>query len=69
MDYAELSAVFKPIWSQLDHHYLTEIPGLENPTSENLALWIWRKLKPKLPLLNEVMVAETCQSRCVYRGE
>jgi 6-pyruvoyltetrahydropterin/6-carboxytetrahydropterin synthase len=33
-----------------------------------LAIWIWKKLKPKLPLLTEVVVAETCQSRCVYRG-
>jgi len=68
MDYADLSAAFKPLWEKLDHYYLNEIPGLENPTSEMLAIWIWKKLKPKLPLLNEVVVAETCQSRCVYRG-
>jgi 6-pyruvoyltetrahydropterin/6-carboxytetrahydropterin synthase len=52
----------------LDHHYLNEIPGLENPTSENVALWVWDNLKPKLPLLTEVVVAETCNARCVYRG-
>ena len=69
MDYAEISAVFKPIWEKLDHHYLNEIPGLENPTSEVLAVWIWKKLKPKLPQLSEVVVAETCTARCVYRGE
>lgn len=69
MDYAELSAAFKPIWEKLDHHYLNEIPGLENPTSEVLAVWIWKRLKPRLPLLREVVVAETCLSRCVYRGE
>lgn len=68
MDYADISAAFKPIWNRLDHFYLNEIPGLENPTSEVLAVWIWRKLKPKLPLLSEVVVAETCQSRCVFRG-
>ncbi len=68
MDYADLSAAFKPIWEKLDHYYLNEIRGLENPTSEMLAIWIWKKLKPKLPLLTEVVVAETCQSRCVYRG-
>ena len=62
MDYAEISTAFKPIWEKLDHHYLNEIPGLKNPTSEVLAIWIWRKLKPKLPLLTEVVVAETCQS-------
>lgn len=69
MDYADISAAFKPIWNRLDHYYLNEIPGLENPTSENLAWWIWRRLKPALPALSEVVVAETCQSRCVYRGK
>ena len=66
MDYADISAAFKPVWDRLDHRYLNEIPGLENPTSENIAVWIWRKLKPKLPLLT--VVAETCTARCVYRG-
>jgi len=69
MDYAGISAVFKPIWEKLYHHYLNEIPGLKNPTSENIAVWIWQRLKPKLPQLTEVVVAETCTARCVYRGE
>jgi 6-pyruvoyltetrahydropterin/6-carboxytetrahydropterin synthase len=68
MDYGGISDAFKPIWRRLDHHYLNEIPGLENPTSENLAGWIWKRLKPRLPLLTEIVVAETCLSRCVYRG-
>jgi 6-pyruvoyltetrahydropterin/6-carboxytetrahydropterin synthase len=68
MDYADIKAAFKPFWEMLDHHYLNEIPGLENPTSENVALWVWDNLKPKLPLLTEVVVAETCNARCVYRG-
>ena len=50
MDYADITAAFKPIWEKIDHHYLNEIPGLENPTSEEIAVWIWKKLKPKLPL-------------------
>jgi len=69
MDYADISAAFQPIWEELDHRYLNEIPGLENPTSENLAVWIWQKLKPQLPMLIEVAVAETCTARCVYRGQ
>ncbi|RME95893.1 MAG: 6-carboxytetrahydropterin synthase QueD [Verrucomicrobia bacterium] len=69
MDYADISRAFRPLWEQLDHRYLNEIPGLENPTSENLALWIWQRLKPVLPQLSEVVVAETCTARCVYRGE
>jgi 6-pyruvoyltetrahydropterin/6-carboxytetrahydropterin synthase len=68
MDYAEIKEAFKPLWEQLDHRYLNEVPGLQNPTSENIAVWIWRRLKPKLPLLVEVVVAETCTARCVYRG-
>ncbi len=69
MDYADLSAAFKPLLAQLDHYYLNEIPGLENPTSENIAIWIWSRLKPSLPLLSEVAICETCTARCVYRGE
>jgi len=68
MDYADLKAAFQPIHDRLDHHYLNEIPGLENPTSERLAVWIWNELKPRLPLLCELVIAETCTSQCVYRG-
>jgi 6-pyruvoyltetrahydropterin/6-carboxytetrahydropterin synthase len=69
MDYADITAAFKPVWERLDHRYLNEIPGLKNPTSEEIAVWIWKRLKPKLPLLVEVVVAETCTARAVYRGE
>ncbi len=68
MDYAEITRAFKPIWKKLDHHYLNEIPGLENPTSECVAVWIWKRLKRKLALLTEVVVAETCNAQCRYRG-
>ena len=68
MDYADLTEAFKPLWERLDHRYLNEIAGLENPTSEQIARWIWERLNPNLPLLTEVVVAETCMSRCVYRG-
>jgi len=68
MDYAAITAAFKPVWKKLDHRYLNRVPGLANPTSEAIAVWIWKRLKPKLPLLTEVAVAETCTARCVYRG-
>ena len=68
MDFAEIKAAFAPLYAQLDHHYLNDIPGLENPTSERLAIWIWERLKPALPLLDEVVVHETCTSGCRYRG-
>ncbi len=69
MDFAELKTHFGPIYDQLDHHYLNDIPGLENPTSENIARWIWHKLKPQLPELSAVELRETCTSGCIYRGD
>ncbi|MGH8398993.1 MAG: 6-carboxytetrahydropterin synthase QueD [Gammaproteobacteria bacterium] len=69
MDFADLKAAFTPVFELLDHRYLNEIPGLENPTSENLARWIWQKLKLYLPQLSKVVIAETCTSGCVYRGD
>ena len=69
MDFADLKAVWRPLDEALDHRYLNEIPGLENPTSEVLARWIWQKLAPVLPGLSEVVVRETCTSGCRYRGE
>ncbi len=69
MDYADITKAFRPIWEKLDHRHLNDIAGLENPTSEEIAVWIWKKLKPKLPMLREVVVAETCTARAVYRGE
>jgi len=68
MDFGDLKAAFKPILSQLDHYYLNDIPGLENPTSENVCQWIWDKLKPTLPELSGVEIRETCTSGCLYRG-
>lgn len=69
MDFSEIKRIFQPIYDRLDHHYLNDIPGLENPTSENLAIWIWGRLKPQLPALSEIVVHETCTSGCRYRGE
>jgi len=69
MDFGDIKKVFKPILEELDHYYLNDIEGLENPTSENVARWIWRRLKPSLPTLSAVGIRETCTSGCVYRGE
>jgi len=69
MDFAEIKRVVKPLQDRLDHYYLNEIEGLENPTSENLARWIWKRLKPDLPQLSQIVVRETCTSGCIYRGE
>jgi 6-pyruvoyltetrahydropterin/6-carboxytetrahydropterin synthase len=67
-DFAVLDALWAPVYERLDHRYLNEVPGLENPTSEVLARWIWDELKPKLPLLTQVTLFETCDARCHYTG-
>ena len=69
MDFADLSTAFEPLFEALDHHCLNDVEGLENPTSENLAAWIWARLKPRIPLLSRVVVRETCTSGCDYRGK
>jgi 6-pyruvoyltetrahydropterin/6-carboxytetrahydropterin synthase len=68
LDFAEIKQVFEPLFEQLDHHYLNEVEGLDNPTAENLARWIWAGLKPRLPFLAQITVAETCTARCIFRG-
>jgi 6-pyruvoyltetrahydropterin/6-carboxytetrahydropterin synthase len=68
MDFAEIKRIFEPLYDQLDHRYLNEIEGLDNPTSENMARWIWDRLKPDLPLLTKVVIHETCTSGCSYTG-
>ena len=68
MDFQAIKDAFAPLHDQLDHRYLNEVDGLGNPTSENLAMWIWSRLAGALPLA-EIMVRETCTSGCVYRGE
>jgi 6-pyruvoyltetrahydropterin/6-carboxytetrahydropterin synthase len=68
MDFADMKAAFAPVFERIDHRYLNEVTGLENPTSENLARWVWDELKPRLPLLDHVIVHETCTSACRYNG-
>jgi 6-pyruvoyltetrahydropterin/6-carboxytetrahydropterin synthase len=69
MDFSDVKAAFQPLYDQLDHHYLNDIEGLENPTSERLSIWVWDRLKPVLPLLSEIVVHETCTSGCRYQGK
>lgn len=68
IDYGDIKAVVDPIVRRLDHYYLNEIEGLANPTSEMIAVWLWDRIKPVLPLLAEIVVYETCTSACHYRG-
>jgi 6-pyruvoyltetrahydropterin/6-carboxytetrahydropterin synthase len=68
-DHARISDAMKPLVEQLDHAYLNEIPGLENPTIEQMAAWFWKKLAPHCPGLCEIVIHETPVARCTYRGE
>ena len=69
MDFADIKTAFEPILRQVDHRYLNDIEGLENPTCEVLAVWIWERLKPKLPILSRVEIREAFTSGCVYEGD
>ena len=69
MDFADVKRAFQPLFDQLDHHCLNDIDGLENPTSENLARWIWQRLQPALPGLDRIVVQETCTAGCSYSGD
>lgn len=69
VDFGDISRIVKPLLDDyLDHNYLNEVPGLENPSSEAIAMWLWARIKPHLPQLCEIVVHETCTSRCIYRG-
>jgi 6-pyruvoyltetrahydropterin/6-carboxytetrahydropterin synthase len=68
VDYADIKRAFSPLQDQLDHHFLNEIEGLENPTSENIVRWVWERLKPTLPHLTRLVLRETCTVGCVYKG-
>lgn len=68
IDYGDLKQVIKPVIEQLDHHLLNDIPGLENPTSENLAIWLWNKIKPLVVGLKKIELKETPNSGVIYEG-
>ena len=69
VDFADIRAAVDPVLEQLDHNYLNDIDGLANPTSENIARWIWSRLKPALPMMDRVVVKESPSSGAVYKGE
>lgn len=68
IDFAEIKSAFKPVEEAIDHRFLNDVAGLENPTSEHLARWIWDHVSPALPMLSKVVVRETCTTGCVYEG-
>ena len=69
IDFDDIDKIVAPLVDEhLDHQYLNDIATLENPTVENLAIWVWDKLKPDLPLLNSVEVSETRNNAAIYEG-
>ncbi|MGE3974260.1 MAG: 6-carboxytetrahydropterin synthase QueD [Bdellovibrionales bacterium] len=66
IDYGDIKDITKPIVDELDHTYLNEIQGLDNPSSEVLARWFYDRLKPKLSSLHQIQISETCTSECTY---
>jgi 6-pyruvoyltetrahydropterin/6-carboxytetrahydropterin synthase len=69
VDFADIKDAFQPYYDRLDHHYLNDIEGLENPTSEGLARWIYDKLRARLSGVCRVELFETCTAGAVYSGE
>ncbi|MDD5367394.1 MAG: 6-carboxytetrahydropterin synthase QueD [Gallionellaceae bacterium] len=69
LDFADVEKAWAPIRAALDHRYLNDVPGLDNPTSERMAMWLWDRLKPALPGLSQIVIQETASSGCIYRGE
>jgi 6-pyruvoyltetrahydropterin/6-carboxytetrahydropterin synthase len=67
-DFADVKAIVKPIVDRLDHQCLNDIEGLENPTCENIAIWIWDQIKPHLDYLSRIELHETPTSGVVYSG-
>ncbi len=68
-DFGEIKRLCIPVIDELDHKYLNDIPGLSNPTSENIARWVWNRLKPVIPELSMVEIKETTSTGCRYWGQ
>ena len=68
-DFGDIKEAFRPLEAMLDHRLLNDVPGLDNPTSEHLARWLWDRLILDLPELVTIRVSETAHSGVVYRGE
>jgi len=69
VDYREIYRVVKPLIDQLDHKHLNDVAGIEKPTTEIIAKWLWDRIAPVLPILNKISISETPFTRCEYRGQ
>jgi 6-pyruvoyltetrahydropterin/6-carboxytetrahydropterin synthase len=69
VDFADIDRAFEPLFAQLDHNYLNEVPGLDNPTSEVLARWVLERVRLPSGRLHAVSIAENCSSRCIVYAD
>lgn len=68
VDFFDIEEVFGRLLARLDHRCLNEVDGLETPTAENIAIWIWDRTRPELPQLSSVRVYETADCWAEYNG-
>ena len=68
IDFGVIDDAWQELFLRFDHHNLNEVPGLDNSTCENIAIYIWQALRPQIPVLSAVTVWETYDSKCTYRG-
>ena len=68
-DFQDIDDAFSPFKKELDHSYLNNIEGLQNPTSENICIWIWDKIQSSLPNIYKIEIKETDSTGCIYKGE
>lgn len=68
-DFAEVKRVIKPVIDRIDHKLLNNIEGLENPTCEQIAIWLWDKIKGDMPLMSRIELHETPTSGAIYEGK
>lgn len=70
MSFEDMDKILQQVRSELDHHYLNEIPGLAVPTVENISRWLWQKLKPQMSALHRITITRgTLGEGCTFEGE
>jgi len=68
-DFQDIDDAFSSFKKELDHSYLNDIEGLQNPTSENICIWIWDKIQSSLPNIYKIEIKETDSTGCIYKGK
>ncbi|MBV9571695.1 MAG: 6-carboxytetrahydropterin synthase [Alphaproteobacteria bacterium] len=65
----EIKTVLDALRAELDHRLLNELEGLGTPTLENLARYIFERVKPQLPEVVRVKIRRPSYGQsCVYEA-